>query len=305
MSATPWSDLMQCPSCGAGGEDLRRGPACSSCDTTFTIAGNCVTWKARTFDYAAMRRSAILRSAFNPVANPYSPIVRAVRRITDGYYRRTLKDVDLARRFLTYYLRGIDVGPHTCVLDHGCGRGRLIGLLTQLGAHVSGQDIVAHPWWHHFHACTFQVVPPEYRRLPWPAKHFDLVLDFGVIDYFDEEELGVLASEVHRTLRDPGYWVVWTANPTGRGAHARQTPYSHAHAVVERIGVQAGFHVDSLRFDGVAFRRFPVLLGALETIRRGSAFDYFSYGSLEAPVADQHKSKCLIVFTKSPRHEPV
>jgi SAM-dependent methyltransferase len=289
---------IQCPSCGAAIAAADRSAACPACGTAFIVEDNCITWESRAFDYKAARRSAILRSVFNPVANPYSPIVRAVTKITGRYYQRTLSDAGLARRFRNYYLHGIAIGPQTAVLDHGCGKGRLIGLLTQLGAKVSAQDVSRDRWWSHFPECAFQVVSPEHRHLPWPATTFGVVLDFGVIEYLSESDLEVFAPEMYRILRAGGHWVVWTLNPAGRGAYARQSPYAHAADAVERAGRAAGFEVVSRRYDAVAFRFFPVLLGALKTIWKGNAFDYFSYGGPEG-VPDGEKSKYVVIFRKT------
>ncbi len=223
-----------------------------------------------------------MKSLFDPLANPYSPIVVMMRHVVENYYERTVSDAELACKFKDYFLSGIDLAATLKVLDHGCGRGRLIGLLAQLGMSVAAQDVAAHRWWSRFPNTEFQIISQDCDILPWPSECFDIVFDFEVVQYFAPGRLARLVDEVGRILRPGGYWIVWGPNPCGRGFQALrrlgQIPFCYKPEDIVNMAAGVNLEYVDCRYDNVSSMYFPRLTAAVHVIRSGNSFDYFSYG---------------------------
>ena len=118
---------------------------------------------------------------------------RAVRSTFDAqYYRRfyedpatraaSVHDATRQARFIAAYLRHLEL-PVTCIVDVGCGLGRLLRALgrqfpkaSTLGVEVS-EHLCAQHGWTHSAAAEFSAPTP-----------FDLVVCHDVVQYLDDGE---------------------------------------------------------------------------------------------------------------------
>lgn len=240
--------------------------ACAGCAKPFRLESGVVTWphdqgsddRARTFRTLALRQ-------LNPLASRLSPLRHFSDWRLEGYYRRTLNDAAFAREWGAHYLAGLSLPPGSAVLDYGCGRGRHVGLLTQLGFRVGAQDIHPHAWWRLFRDCGFQTVPPSVPRLPWAERSFNAVLDVTVIHHLDTAQLATLAAEVFRVLAPGGYWILVEANAGSYGAAAPRKYYGRLHELpqVQDLATAVGFREIDHGYEGFYAPVFPNLVNFL------------------------------------------
>lgn len=211
-------------------------------------------------------RTLALRQ-LHPLHSRVSPLRYFNDWRTEGYYGRTLSDAALARLWGNHYFAGLSLPRGAAVLDYGCGRGRHVGLLTQLGFRVAAQDLRPRAWWSRFPECTFQVVPAEAPRLPWTDRSFQAVLDVNVVHHLDESQLRTLAFEVFRVLAPGGYWILLEANADSYGAFAPRKYYGRLHRLqrVQRLALDAGFLEIDHSFEGIYA---PVLPGLVNFVRK-------------------------------------
>lgn len=211
----------------------------------------------------------------------------------DQYYRRTLSDPLLARSWSQHYLTGLTIDDRAAVLDHGCGRGRNVAILSQLGFDVAAQDVHAHPWWRHLPACRFQQVPAVAPRLPWVDNTFALAIDIQVVHDLDEPRLEILMSEIHRVLAPGGYWLLLEANATSYGAWAPRKYWGRLHTLerVRQMASEVGFTEIDQRYEGVYAPVVPALVNFMRKQAWPGAFTIDDYGSwLEAAMPDSRRA---------------
>ena len=193
-----------------------------------------------------------LARQLNPIASRVSPLRHLGDRRVETYYRRTVTDRALAEQWRQQYFNGLSVPAGGAVLDFGCGRGRHVGLLTQLGFTVGAQDVKPHSWWQRFRGTAFQIVPSGAPRLPWRDATFDAVLDVTVIHHLTGVQLRQLAAEVFRVLKPGGYWILVEANDQSWGASAPRRYYGSLHSLasVQALAREHTFDEVDHRFDG-------------------------------------------------------
>ncbi len=263
---TALSNRLACPWCGARVQ-LDEG-SCGGCGKVFKIVERTVSWQGGHPEKApltARRLARIARYRLDPLASPYSPLVALGARRTRAYYERTLHDSGLARNWGEHYLpadlRPAD-GP---VLDHGCGRGRNVALLRQLGYEVAGQDVASDVFWSRIGGAGFQCVPANAVRLPWADGAFSLVLDFEVIGHFDEPALVRHFEEIRRVLQPGGRWLILEANSLGWAARMPRRHYGRLHSLerVRSLAVALGFVEQRSGYEGFYAPVFPRLLNFL------------------------------------------
>ena len=106
-------------------------------------------------------------------------------------------------------------GPGRRVLDLGCGRGEVLLACARAGAEVCGLDYAAAAVAISRETLAdvpgAEVVQGDVTRLPWPAGHFDAVLNGDVIEHVVPEDALRMLREVHRVLKPGGRLVVHTA----------------------------------------------------------------------------------------------
>ncbi|HUZ75738.1 MAG TPA: class I SAM-dependent methyltransferase [Stellaceae bacterium] len=289
-----------CPSCGAGGRCRAnvvdwRGEA----GREPSPVGRNALWRNDMTAADNLRRlGRAVRFCVDPVTSPLSPLAWLARARLRRYYDRTRDDPDLARRWAEHYLAGMPPPPMR-VLDHGTGRGRHVGILSQLGCDVAAQDVAPDPWWSNFDRCRFQVVPPECDRLPWAAASFDLVLDWMVIENFTSERLARLAAEIARVLAPGGHWLILTANDEGLGAHVPRRNAGRLHALdaVNAIAAANGMAMMRHSYEGFYAPVLPVLVNAIRKTCAPRPLDLADYDTVLARlVAPRRRALWLAAF---------
>jgi hypothetical protein len=126
----------------------------------------------------------------------FDPIIS---RSIETRYERYLSDQETAKRFARTYLPlEMQNGEGRQVLDIGCGRGRHVAMLNQLGFTVTGMDVQRHPYWGRISNADFIIGSAE--CLPYiPDSSFDLIVCMQVLMYLKNDDL-VLA-QIRRILK--------------------------------------------------------------------------------------------------------
>lgn len=136
------------------------------------------------------------------------------------------------------------------VLDFGCGCGRMLLWLEDLGAGTSlhGTDIDAEAiaWaQEHIPYCSFTVNRPD-PPLPYPDAAFDLVFNHSVFSHIDQRRQDAWLEELRRVTRPGGLLVLTT--------HGEATV--HAHLAIPGAPIDAAAR-DRLEEDGILFIELP------------------------------------------------
>lgn len=119
-------------------------------------------------------------------------------------YRSYLKDRRLASEFKRNYLP--DNMNSGSVLEYGCGRGRLVAMLSQLGFGVVGIDIEEHYWWDKVPRADFRLV----KDFEFQDESFDLCLSILVLTYVDDDM--EMLGQIYRVLKRGGFVVLKVTN---------------------------------------------------------------------------------------------
>lgn len=137
----------------------------------------------------------------------FDPIIS---RSIETRYERYLSDQETAKRFARTYLPlEMQNGEGRQVLDIGCGRGRHVAMLNQLGFTVTGMDVQRHPYWGRISNADFIIGSAE--CLPYiPDSSFDLIVCMQVLMYLKNDDL-VLA-QIRRILKREGYLLLQVTN---------------------------------------------------------------------------------------------
>jgi len=152
----------------------------------------------------------------------------------------------IGSRHIAYLSRGLPPGGR--VLDVGCGRGVILGLLADRGFEVHGVERAASATQGVDARATIRVAP-RLAEAGYPDGYFDEVVIWHVLEHLDDP-LGTLR-EVHRILRPGGRLVVAVPN------------FSSAQA---RWSGPAWFHLDAPR------HLFHFSLDALRRLLNGTGF---------------------------------
>ncbi len=298
--------LIACPWCGtavnlSGAVDADGGG--ESCGRAYAYRGSVLHWDNATSGRARLQRSArsLLRTQINPLTSRLSPLRYFSDWRIESYYRRALHNAALSRRWADHYLHDLDVRAGSRVLDYGCGRGRNVALLSQLGFRVYAQDIQAHAWWTEVPDCTFQVVPPDAPRLPWASAGFALTLDVSVAHYLNEQQLSGLVNEVFRVLRPGGYWIVVEANHRSYGARMPRSFTTRLHTLesVQALVDEAGFSTVDVQYEGFYAPIAPRLVNFVRQQCWPGPLDIADYGSrLEAMTPASRRALWVLRLRK-------
>lgn len=250
---------------------------CSSCGETYKICGNQIQWgisggneqgsNANLFS----KENAFNKSAYGLIRWIGKALLFPLRRLKDiridSYYKRTLNDKSLAAMWKNHYFNGLNIGEGAEVFEHGCGKGRHIGLLNQSGFKTAGLDIISNTWWDNFPNSCFHVVPANCCRLPWKDNQFDIAISFLAISHFSEETSEEIIKEMQRIIRPSGYLLIFEANTESYGADLARKWYGRLHSpqTIRDIAVRNGFKEIDFRISGFASPFFPQLINFVRT----------------------------------------
>ena len=277
MSGEWWWALVRCPGCG---DEPGDGGRCVSCGQSYRRRGNVVSWPSAPGEAPTLGR---WRALVDPLRTPLLPFryLTAVR--TERYYQRTITDRALAERWAAHYLRDLPVPPQAIVLDFGCGRGRNVGLMTQLGHRVAGHDLRPHPWWNRLGGSGFQT-SGDAEHLPWARAAFDLVVEVGVLHYLPAPVAARHVREIAGLIKPGGSWVLLEANAAGSGARAVRDQIGRLHDLetVRHWIADSGLREVDVTFEGYYAPMLPGLINYLRKQLSPRPLDIPDYDSLLA-----------------------
>ncbi len=274
-----------CPSCGSGAlkhDDKTSSLNCPKCASQAKCSENVIDWSeemnegdrnVEIFTFSKLKR------LLNPISSPLLPFRYISNFRIESFYKRTLSEEELAKNWMNHFFDGLDIPQKPVVLDCGCGRGRNVGLMTQLGWKVAGQDIYKHPWWQRFEGSGFQVLNLKNKNLPWVSESFDLGISVGLIHYMGREELSVFFQEMQRVIRPGGSFMLLEANSESYGKSAFQLPNCYTLEETKSIAVASGFDVLDSSYEGFYAPIFPLLINFIRRNFLWKSFDLSDYDS--------------------------
>jgi SAM-dependent methyltransferase len=247
------------------------------------VSGNVIDWTPDAAPLAAPR--AKWKALVDPWRTPLLPFRYITSMRLEGYYSRTIVDRELALKWSRHYLANLELPASATILDFGCGRGRTVGLLSQLGHRVVGQELRPHRWWSKLRDCGFQT-GMDLQRLPWPDGAFDAVVEVEILHYLAPSQAAAHAREIHRVLRVGGYWLLVEANAAGAGsAHiAKQVGALHALADVRTWAAAAGLDEVDVAYEGYYAPRFAT---AVNFARKQLSFANFDLADFDSSLAQR------------------
>ena len=220
----------------------------------------------------------------------------------ERHYHATLTDAALAAAWVTRYLHGLEVRAGARVLDYGCGRGRVSGLLQQQGLRVVALDITAHAWWRRLPRVAFVLTSPEPVHVPFRDGTFDVVLNIDSTHYYASGQLRRHIEEVHRILAPGGAWIVLQVNGEGYGASPAQVrPPGRLHRMtdVRRLSLDAGFTEMDSWYEGVALPAISLLHARVRHLLRPWPLYMYDYDSwVERLVPARHRHRWVLRMRK-------
>lgn len=288
-----WLPLISCPQCGYDYfSDIGTKGICPECSIKWDRYNHVLVWHNKQNNDIKIKKNINIKklfdnikNLFDPLDSPFSPLRALTKYRLEKFYKRTLYDIELAKNWAAHYLKGLQLPEVPVVLDHGCGRGRNVGLLNQLGYPVCGQDLgSAHPWWNHLSKSGFQVTMSPSDHLPWKQSVFDVVLNFEVIGHLDDHQLQRHASQVSRILRPKGYWLILEANSLGYNAAAHRKYYGRLHSLqtMQKISREFGFKEIDVSFEAFYAPFLPRLVNFLRKQCAPWPMDLSDYNSFLA-----------------------
>ena len=298
-----WEDSVACPRCE---QALPGNSVCRGCGASPSAAPYGVDWTSSSDPYLAglppRRLLKTIRYYLSPWSNPLSPLKQLNRYRLEGYYERTISDGALAEEWFQHYLGGLGLSDGDTALDHGCGRGRHVGLMLQASLRVAAQDIAAHPWWTRLGACGFQVAPPDCPRLPWRDEAFSLVTDVGVIGHIPEQQLPGHVAEVLRVLKPGGAWVIQEPNSLGWAARVPRRHYGRLHdlATVSDLSREIGFTPVDHWFEGFYAPVLPITINFLRKQCSLRRFELSDHRSWAARLLPEHRRGDWVLRLRKP-----
>ncbi len=133
-----------------------------------------------------------------------------VSRKVEERYEQYLSDKKAVERYARAHLPPeMRHGRKQRVLDVGCGRGRHVAILSQLGFAVTGMDLIAHPYWKRISNAAFIVGSAECLRYI-PDSSFDVVACMQVLMYLNNDDS--VLEEIKRILKGNGYLLLQVTN---------------------------------------------------------------------------------------------
>jgi len=95
------------------------------------------------------------------------------------------------------------------IIDFGCGRGRHVALLSQLGGKIVGMDIKSHEFWRKIPNAYFMLGSD--KELPCIKDNtFDIFLAIQLLEYLEDDHRAL--DEIFRILKDGGWLLIQVPN---------------------------------------------------------------------------------------------
>lgn len=92
------------------------------------------------------------------------------------------------------------------VLDSGCGSGRHLKLLSELGAkHIIGTDLSPNAIYLSGNSGISSLIQASNSALPFKDNRITSVIAWGSLHYCTKKEMKVMVSEIHRILKPGGF----------------------------------------------------------------------------------------------------
>jgi len=208
---------------------------------------------------------------FDFYGNPYLPWNAYIKYKRNYYYNyRIFKDKKLADNFYKFYMEKINPKKNWDILDFGCGEGRIIGLLNQLGfKNIIGQDIYFFKKWEYYNA-NFVITPIKCNKFyPYKDNVFDVVFSIQVRMYLNDSQLEEHIFNISRILKRNGYFIFedrneFMINPKHYLAN-RYCPYIHKRERILNLLAQNNFEIIEEKTFGIDTKYFPRFFGWLRS----------------------------------------
>jgi SAM-dependent methyltransferase len=97
------------------------------------------------------------------------------------------------------------------ILDFGCGRGRHVALLSQLGGKIVGIDVRSHAFWRKIPNAYF-VLASDKELLCIKDNTFDIFIAIQLLEYLEDDNRAL--GEIFRILKDGGCLLIQVPNKT-------------------------------------------------------------------------------------------
>lgn len=180
----------------------------------------------------------------------YDALLQSGRRM-DRMYEGYLSDKNIAKEFVKVYFPE-SMSHNAKVLDAGCGRGRVVAMLSLLGYDIIGFDREKDAFWHKIDNNRFFVA--DVQQIPFKDSVFDMCTNFLVLEYIPDDRKAV--EEIYRVLKPNSYLVFHVTNKdnlkykyTGRQLdkkHIREYTIEGITNLLESVG----FKIESLKTEG-------------------------------------------------------
>jgi len=226
-----------------------------------------------------------IKIGLHPLKNPYSPFIYPIRKKTNYYYNyRLLNDIDLAKSFKDFYFSKVNIKSKDInILDFGCGQGRTIAILNQLGfENIVGQDILHFEYWKKLKS-SFLKIPLGYKDFyPYQEDSFDIAFSFQVHMYLNDELLQNHINNIAKILKNGGYFIFEDRNENMLNPEIylknKDCPFIHKRNRVLQLLEKNDLKVIEEKTYGITskhFNNFNQIAQSL--IVKKEKFDIFSY----------------------------
>ena len=225
-----------------------------------------------------------LKIIFDFFGNPYFPWNVYIRYKRNYYYNyRIFNDKKLADNFYKFYMDKINPKKNWNILDYGCGEGRVIGLLNQLGfKNIIGQDVYFFKRWEYYNA-NFVITPIRCNDFyPYKDNVFDAVFSIQVIMYLNDSQLKEHIFNISRILKKGGYFIFedrneFMINPK-HYLQNKYCPYIHKRDRILELLEQNNFEIIEEKTFGIDTKYFPKFFRWLRNlIVFNDKFDIFDF----------------------------
>jgi ubiquinone/menaquinone biosynthesis C-methylase UbiE len=142
---------------------------------------------------------------------------RQLQKSQDKLLHQMLFDIDYANQMGGHDLHAqllhwLDLKNHKNILELGCGPGKYVGLLANIGFTVVGVDPLSFPSWDELKKKeNIKLLPDIYaEKLPFDDGSFDAVVCLSALLYFENPIKGLL--EMRRVLKPGGLLILRTVN---------------------------------------------------------------------------------------------